>query len=142
MSIIRNLASVVVAFFIVFPAAAVPALAGEAKGWYDGCCEQTDFHFTSVPGAIADGELRMRVRIPRLPLVPTPDVWLSKLGEVKGQWCVSLDSCEDVTMADIQVQRSSKKRLWGKYVVDFNGHHLEGRFSVRFRKRVPECICE
>jgi hypothetical protein len=142
MAITRNLPSVVVAFLIFFLVAAVPAFAGEAKGWYDGCCWTTDFHFTSVPGPISEGELRMRVRIPGIQLTPAPDVWWSKLGEVKGQWCASPDHCEDATMADIQVLKGSKRRLWGKYIVDFKGHHLEGRFSVRYRKRVPLCICE
>jgi len=139
MTRISELAALVVALIT----SVMPAFAGDAKGWYEGCCTTVDFHIVEFPGRAPGEELRLRMHSGGyLQLMAYPDLWWSKVATIKGQRCTRADKCEDGTGADIQVLKATKRRITGKYVVDFNGQHFEGQFSVKYRKRHPQCICE
>ena len=127
------------ALVVILTVSAMPAFAGDAQGWYDYCCSTTDFHFTEFPGQTSGDELRLELDRGPLPLVADPEIWW---GHVKGKRCAQSGKCEEATKADIQIIRATKRRLFGKYIADFNGQHFEGQFSVKYRKRHPLCICE
>jgi hypothetical protein len=111
----------------------------DAKGWCQICCDTADFHFTKFSPNPASQELRLRLETGNLRLVPAPGLWW---GHVKGQLCARDGKCEEAVKADIQVEKMTSRRVWGKYVVDFENQHFEGDFSARFHTHVPVCICE
>ena len=139
MTRIRELAALVV----VLITSVKPAFASDAKGWYEGCCNTVDFHIVEFKGRAPGEELRVRMHSGGyLQLMAYPDLWCSEVATIKGQRCNRAEKCEDGTRADIQVLKATKRRISGKYIVDFNRQHFEGQFSAKYRKRHPQCICE
>jgi hypothetical protein len=128
---------------VILLALSASTFAHDAKGWYDGCCQTTDFHFTHFAASAAGRELRLRL-VTNLPISPEPDLWWGKdrLGSVTAQRCDKTGQCDQATKADIQLLKFSSRHALGKYWADFSGEHIEGRFSVKYRKRVPLCVCE
>ncbi|MFY9676945.1 MAG: hypothetical protein WB817_09190 [Terriglobales bacterium] len=128
---------------LILLALSAPAFADDTKGWYDGCCQMMDFHFTHFAASAAGGELRLQLKT-SLPISPQPDIWWGKdrVGSVTAQRCNKAGQCNEATRADIQLLKFSRRRAWGKYWADFSGEHIEGEFSVKYRKRVPLCTCE
>ena len=120
------------------------SFAADAKGWYDSCCDITEFHFTRFPGRAGQSEEELRVSLfrGRLPLVEVPNTWWGTIGKVTGRTCDHGGNCEEAIKADLQVLWVTKNRVSGRYVVDFNKRHLEGQFNVKYRQRRPVCICE
>jgi hypothetical protein len=135
-----------IAIFMVLLVGSAASFAADAKGWYDNCCDMTEFHFTRFPEQAGkdNGEDDLRVTLfrGRLPLVEVPDTWWGTMGKVTGRKCDHGGNCEEAIKADLQVLRVTKSHIWGIYVVDFNNRHLEGRFNVKYRQRRPVCICE
>jgi hypothetical protein len=127
---------------MILLASSATILAADTKGWYDICCDSTEFHFTQFPGYAAGEELRVRISTHNLPLGEVLNTWWGTHWTVTGRRCDHAGNCKDATKADIQVQRVTKRHVWGRYVADFNGQHLEGQFTVKYRQRRPLCICE
>lgn len=118
-------------------------LAVDAKGWYDDCCDLTEFHFTQFQGRAAGEELRVRLSMGRrLPLEGMLNEWLGAHWTVNGRRCDHAGNCVEAAKADLQLQKVTNRHIFGRYVADFNGQHLEGQFAVKYRRKVPPCICE
>jgi hypothetical protein len=131
-----------IAVAVVLLGCSATSFAVDAKGWYDNCCDTTEFHFTRFPERAGAEELRLTLSRGGLPLVEVPDTWWGTVGRVSGRRCDHSGNCEDAIKADLQVLRVTKSYVSGKYVADFNGRHLEGQFTVKYRRRHPVCICE
>ncbi len=133
----------VIAVAVVLLAGSAIMLAADAKGWYDVCCDATEFHFSQLPENAAGKELRVRLSTgTRLPLDAMPDEWLGAHWKVTGRRCDSAGNCEEAIKADFKMERVTKRHVSGRYLADFNGQHLEGQFTVKYRQRHPLCICE
>jgi len=131
---------------MVLFAAAIPAFGAKTAGWLQACCDTADFRFTKFPGRAAGEELRIRISShgANWMIYRFLNDWWGTLGggKVTGERCNQAGECEKTTKSDLQVQKVTMRRMFGKYVVDINGQHLEGQFVVKYRKRDPKCICE
>lgn len=119
------------------------ASAQDAKGWFEENCDGATFHLTKIAGRSDDQRLELffRTRVP-FRSYPTGSEWR----DVYAERCPASGKCEWVVTAvnaKMQFQERTKRIVSGKYVVDLNGKHLEGRFRVkeRFLKH-PSRICE
>jgi hypothetical protein len=116
------------------------ALAADAKGWYDPCCDLTTFHLIAVPGQPPNREFILRIATGMLHFndyLAGPDWWTAT-----GQNCSKAGDCAEVTKARLQFQEMGKKRVSGRYEIDFEGHHFEGEYKVKYRHKGKPCICE
>ncbi len=127
---------------VVLLVGSVTVLASDAKGWYDACCDSREFHFTEFPEHGAGDELRVQISTGRLPLEVMPDEWLGSEFKVTGRRCDRAGKCEEATRADLRIQRVTERHISGRYLADFKGQHLEGKFTVKYWPRHPRCICE
>jgi hypothetical protein len=59
-----------------------------------------------------------------------------------GQNCSKTGECMEVTKARLQFQEMGKKRASGRYQIDFEEHHLEGEYKVKYRHKGKPCMCE
>lgn len=125
---------------------ALPSVAVDTKGWYRSYCDGAEIHLTNFPGHSSGEEfqLSLRTSFPG----PSPeahwthsDLWMGEVSKVTGRRCNRAGKCDDATHADFQVTTQAKRHISGRYRIDFNAQHLEGEFSVHYRKG-PIHICE
>jgi hypothetical protein len=121
---------------IVFLAAS-PALAQNAKGWFEEFCNGATFHLTKFAGQVGSPEIALwlETKIP-FRLYPAGADW------VEVQVCATGQPCDQTAKAKLQFQERRKHLLLGKYVVDLNGKHREGQFAIKQQQhKEPQHLC-
>jgi hypothetical protein len=114
--------------------------ADDAKGWFEEDCSGTTFQIATFAGASQGEYLVLRLSSSHLaaPLFEGAG-WL----DVQAKRCLGADKCEATAQAKIWLnQTKGTKRISGKYAIDLSGEHLEGQFTVKYRRRNPPAICE
>jgi hypothetical protein len=122
--------------FVMFLAAS-PALAQDAKGWFEEFCNGATFHLTKFTGQSGSAEIALwlETNIP-FHLYPAGPDWV----EVKV--CATGQVCDQSAKAKLQFQERGKHRLSGKYAVDVGGVHREGQFVIKEqRHKEPQHYC-
>jgi hypothetical protein len=119
--------------------------ATDSRGWVEEDCSGATFHIIKSEAASAGQELVLRLGTAGIPLGAylqgiQGDDWLV----AEGKRCSSLNNCEEASQAKIRLNqmKGSMKHVSGKYALDLGGHHFEGEFVVKYRKRNPPPICE
>ena len=129
---------------VVILAIALPSAAARAKGWYHTTCDSAEIHLTTFPehSSGEDLQLSLRTSFPGLNiLLSQPDLWLGQISKVTGRRCDRAGRCSGATRADFQVTSQTKRRISGRYRMDFDGEHLEGEFLAHYRKGA-QIVCE
>jgi hypothetical protein len=111
--------------------------AQEAKGWFEEFCNGASFHFTMFAGRPDHQEIALWLesRI-AFKLYPTGTDWIDV------QLCDVGQTCDKSAKAKLQFLERRKNLLSGRYVVDVNGEHREGRFAVKQNQhKKPQHSC-
>jgi hypothetical protein len=122
---------------IIVLLAASPALAQDAKGWFEEFCNGATFHLTKFAGQSGSQEIALwfETKIP-FHLYPAGPDW------VEVQVCATGQICDQSAKAKLQFQERRKHLLSGKYVVDSNGEHREGQFVIKQQQhKEPQHLC-
>lgn len=112
----------------------------DANGWFEQYCDGAEFHltrFTSQPGA---QELTFWFRTPiSFDLYPMGSDWVSLSVSTT---CSIAERCGDWTDAKMQFQKRAKHVVYGRYIADVKGKHMEGQFRVKeHRHKHPQHLC-
>jgi hypothetical protein len=122
---------------IAFCLIAVPsAWAQDAKGWFEQYCDGAGLHLEKFPGKAQTPELVFwfwtRIQFDRIQGADWYDV----------QLCPTEKHCEETAKAKMQFLEQRKHVVTGRYVLDFNGQHREGQFTLKERQhKDPGHLC-
>jgi|SRR5271163_393098 len=132
-------------FLIALMVQAIPpaSFAADGKGWVEEDCMGSVFHLTKIDGIAISPEIILRLNCgSRIPLA----LCMTEAApyEVQGKRCSGDGKCEEATQAKVWLNKGKGKikSVSGRYIVDFNGQHLEGQFMVSYRKNRTHLICE
>jgi hypothetical protein len=128
---------------LVFQSGLGTPIAADSGGWFEQGCDAAIFHVTTVERSSAIQELVLTLRTNAGGSVGAyvgPNWW-----DVESQRCSAPDTCEHPIKARIRLDRATGRgnRISGMYSVDLpSGAHLEGQFTVKYRKPKNSIICE
>jgi hypothetical protein len=116
--------------------AASSAGSQDATGWFEQYCDGASLHLEKFAGkAEAPGLVFWfwtRIQFDRIQGADWYDV----------QLCPTEKHCEETAKAKMQFLEQRKHLVTGRYVVDFNGQHNEGQFTLSERHhKHPVHLC-
>lgn len=116
---------------LLLQASAASAFAADGKGYFQDDCDGTTIHITKSNGSHGDQQLALRLNA-HGPLFFWYYSEESRWWDAEGKRCSVDGKCEEATHARVWVNYANgmDKRISGKYEVDLNGQHVEGRFIV------------
>ncbi len=141
---------------ILFPAFTLLADAAGATGHYVVYCDGIGIFLANIDGAPAPGKLFLYSNVD-FPPGTSGGIWLNQ-----GRWshvvvihdgCFPGGKCPVIAEGNVWIDELDKngeanpapKNLSGKYEIDLNGKHLEGRFVASAKRRLskyPQHVCE
>jgi len=109
-------------------------------GWFEPHCDGASFYLSKVEGLSVKQMLILNLRqhLPWWDYQPD-ETWK----DVYAEQCSPDQKCKEAAHARLWLDNvgANHKRISGKYEVDFQGKHLEGKFLLKYRKSKPLWVC-
>lgn len=130
----------------------LPTSAAAATDHFEIYCDGVGIFLTKIDGAPAPGKF---VLFSYMSFPPGTNggryLGQGKWSDVAvyRDWCLPDDNCVEVARGKVwidawdtpETSRTSPKRISGKYEIDLDGKHLEGRFVAKQHPKHPERFC-